>query len=370
MDKKQLFRIFFQVAFLLLMYQLLRIISPFYTGILGAVVITLIFFPVHRWLQKKVGYHHMNTAACISTVTVIIFTVIPFIFFTWLLLGEIKTVYPLAERVAAVLERWRSGASLFHNPFLSMLEMRLQDFLNLFHVDLQSIVMGTTMGVTNMLVEVTKNLPRNAFILFINLMVMIFTLFFLFRDGQTLFNRIRDLVPMDDKYKDNIAHQLYITVTAVVRGVFIVAAAQGTLAGIGFALVQNPSPVLLGFITMLVALIPFVGAATVWIPVSLIYLMHGSMGKAIFIFIWGAFLVSLVDNFLRPILIGSRAGLPILFLFFGILGGIKVYGPMGLFLGPLVVALLVAFVKIYREEYIPHLASRSGESPDGGRNRP
>lgn len=367
MDRKQLFRIFFQVAFLLLLFQLLRIISPFYTGILGAIVITLIFFPVHRWLQKKVGNHRMNLAAAISTVMVIVFTVIPFIFFTWLMLGEIKTVYPLAERVAGVIERWKSGANLFHNPFLSMLEVRLQDFLNLFHVDLQSIVMGTTMGITNMLVEVTKSLPRNAFILFVNMMVMIFTLFFLFRDGQTLFRRAKDLVPMDEKNKDNIANQLYITVTAVVRGVFIVAAAQGTFAGIGFALIQNPSPVLLGFITMLVALIPFVGAATVWIPVSAIYLLQGSVGKAIFIFLWGTFLVSLVDNFLRPILIGSRAGLPILFLFFGILGGIKVYGPMGLFLGPLVVALLVAFVRIYREEYV---AQRGPQEQGGGGERP
>ena len=156
---------------------------------------------------------------------------------------------------------------------------------------------------------------------------------------------------MDDKHKDRIATQLYLTITAVVRGMFLIAISKGTLAGIGFSIGQVPSPAVLGFVTMFLALIPFVGATVVWLPVSIYYLAQGSMGKGIFLLLWGALVVSLVDDFLRPILIGSRAKLPFLFLFFGILGGIKIYGPLGLFLGPLLVALVIAFIKIYREEY-------------------
>lgn len=352
LDRKVLFRIFFLGVFLLLFFQLLHMISPFYTGILGAIVVTLIFYPLHHWIQKKVGHGRTNLAAALSTLLAVVLTVIPFICFSWLLLNEVSVVYPLIGRVSYALQSWRNGEGVMtDNAFLQLLEMRLRAFVELVNVDIESLVIMVISGVTRAVVNVSKALPRHALALLINVAVMVFTLFFLFRDGQTLFKRAKDLIPMDDKHKDNIARQLYLTLTAVVRGVFIVAITQGTLAGIGFGIAQVPSPVLLGAVTMLVALIPFVGAAVVWLPVAAIYFFHGATLKALFLFLWGALVVSLVDNFLRPILIGSKAKLPILFLFFGILGGIKVYGPMGLFFGPLVIALLMGFIRIYKEEY-------------------
>lgn len=351
MMKEQLFRYFFIGVFILLLYQILLILSPFYTGILGAIALTLIFFPLHRLILRAVGPKRGSLAAAVSTILVLVLIVIPFTLFTWVLIKEFKVLYPVIERFSSTIGSWRQGEYFIQAPFLKAVEIKLQAILDLAQIDLQRIVMATADRIFGTVASFGKKLPRNMFVFVFNMLIMIFTLFFLLRDGQSLFKKAKDLVPMDDKHKDHIASQLYLTVTAVVRGVFLVAVAQGTLAAAGFFMAGVPSPVVLGFGTVLLALIPFVGAAAVWLPISIYYMVSASVGKGIFLFLWGLLVVSLVDNFLRPILIGSKARLPILFLFFGILGGIKVYGPMGLFLGPLVVALMIAFIRIYREEF-------------------
>lgn len=361
MSREQLFRLFFAAVFLFTFFQLLHMISPFYTGILGAIVITLIFYPLHKVIHRWVGAHRPNASAALSTALVVVLTVVPFIFFSWLLLNELQRIYPMMERLGHTIGDWRQGAAFTEHPLLTQVEARLKGFFDLAQINIEEVAMVIVNGAVGLILSITKKLPKNALLLLINLIVLIFTLFFLLRDGQTIFRKGKDLIPMDEKHKDHIVSQLYLTLTAVVRGVFIVAIAQGTLAGIGFLMAGVPSPVVLGFLTIFASLIPLVGAVVIWLPVGAYYLAQGATGTGIFVLLWGALVVSMIDNFLRPILIGSRARLPILFLFFGILGGIKVYGPMGLFLGPLIVALLIAFIKIYREEYSALAARHEGK---------
>lgn len=353
MTREQLFRFFFLAVFLFLLYQILHILSPFYTGILGAIVVALIFFPLYRLILKRIGFHRVNLAAASSTLLVIIILVIPLVFLSWLLFHELSAIHPLIEQISAKITSWRQGEPFVEIKWLAFLQMKVQSILDLIQLDLPQFARESADNILNLIKGSGKRLPQNIFIIVINILVMIFSLFFFFRDGPMLVKKIKDLIPMDEKHKDHIAQQLYLTVTAVVRGVFIVAFAQGTIAGIGFFILDVPSPTLLGFLTMFTALIPFVGATLVWLPISIYYFTQGIVGKGVLLFLWGALVVSLVDNFLRPIVIGSRAKLPILFLFFGLLGGIKIYGAMGLFLGPLVVALLIAFARIYREEFRP-----------------
>ena len=353
MKREQLFRYFSLAALVFLLYQTLLILSPFFTGILGAVVLTLIFFPMHRLVHRMFRSlpKRRGAAAAISTALAVLLIVVPFIFCTWLLTKEMKLVYPAVERFGSQLEAWRQGGSVTGAPWMLALESRVQSLLNLAQTDLRETVIEAGDFVLKFLASLGKGLPKNIFILAINLLVMVLTLFFLFRDGQTLLKKIKDLLPMETKHKEHLADLFYVTVTAVVRGVFIVAVTQGGLAGFAFIAAGVPSPIVLGFLTAITALVPLVGAAAVWLPVSLYYLLAGASGKGLFLLLWGTLVISLADNFLRPILIGSKTRLPFLFLFFGILGGVKIYGPMGLFLGPLVVALVIAFLKIYREEY-------------------
>ncbi|MBI1882852.1 MAG: AI-2E family transporter [Chlamydiae bacterium] len=350
-QREQLFRFFFLGVFLFLLYQIFHVLSPFYTGILGAIVLTLIFFPLHRLILKAMGPRHINWAATFSTSLIVIAIIIPFILLSWVLLNEVSALTPVIKHIGKTIEDWREGQMATESPWLKALQIKLNNVLDVSQVNLQKMLTEGATAIVKMILNIGKKLPRNAFVLLINILIMIFTLFFLLRDGQSLFKKAKELLPMEKKHKDQIADQLYITVTAVVRGVFIVALAQGLVAGIGFAIAGVPSPIVLAFTTTLSALIPLIGACAVWLPVCLYYLIKGSTFTWIFMAVWGFFVISLVDNFLRPLLIGSKTKLPMLFLFFGILGGIKVYGPMGFFLGPLVIALLFAFIKIYREEY-------------------
>jgi predicted PurR-regulated permease PerM len=204
------------------------------------------------------------------------------------------------------------------------------------------------------------SIVKNVILFTFQTLIMIFTLFFIFRDGPRLTIKIVGLIPMETAYKTHILNRLNQTLTAVVRGMFVTASVQGLLAGIGFVLAGVRFSVVLGFATAFMALIPFIGATAIWLPVGVYLFLKGWVVQGVGILLWGGLVVSTVDNFLRPYIIGSKANIPIVLLFFGTLGGLQAYGPIGLLVGPLTVASVLAFAKIYGEQL-----ARSNEKKTG-----
>jgi predicted PurR-regulated permease PerM len=186
----------------------------------------------------------------------------------------------------------------------------------------------------------------------LDLIVMVLTLFFFFRDGTRIVRWILDIVTMEEGNKQLILGRLDRTLSAIVRGAFITCSAQGLLAGIGLAMTGVPFPVLLGFASALFSLIPFVGASLIWAPAAIYLYFTGHPVAAVVMATWGALVVGLVDNFLRPYVIGEQAQLPILLILVGVLGGIQVFGLIGILISPLLIASVLAFAQIYREEYL------------------
>jgi len=180
---------------------------------------------------------------------------------------------------------------------------------------------------------------------------MLIALFFFFRNGERYYRGTMELLPFTPEQKESIARKLHDTFSAVINGVFLIALLQGLMTGLGFALFGAPFPVFWGFLAAVLALLPVGGAALVWIPGALFLWLTGAALQGALLAVWGTVLVSLPDNFLKPLLIGRKAKLPMFFLFLGILGGLNVYGILGILFGPLVVTLLTAFVQIYREEF-------------------
>jgi predicted PurR-regulated permease PerM len=160
------------------------------------------------------------------------------------------------------------------------------------------------------------------------------------------------LLPFTQDQQQAIARRFQDTFSAVVNGVFLVALLQGIMTGIGLALFGVPFPVFWGFLAAILALLPIGGATLIWVPAAVYLYLTGSAISGILLAVWGVVLVSLPDNFLKPLLIGRKAKIPTFLLFIGILGGLQVYGILGIFAGPLVVTLLTAFVQIYREEFV------------------
>jgi predicted PurR-regulated permease PerM len=166
------------------------------------------------------------------------------------------------------------------------------------------------------------------------------------------------LVPMEAENKALVMQGLDRTLVAMVRGTLVTAGAQGALVGIGLAMFGVPVPVLLGFAATFLAVVPFVGTALIWIPAAVYLAVNDDMAAAIGLALWGLIVVGLIDNFLRPIVVGSHARLPAMLLFIGVIGGLQVYGLVGGLISPLFIACVFAFARIYRERYLADSQSK------------
>lgn len=350
--KEQLFRYFFLGVFALILYQIVRIFSVFITPILTAVVLAMIFYPLHKWFLKKL--HSPAASSILSTLAVVMLMVVPLFILSLTVAEQAGQVYP-------EVKGWIDQAAGGERPLSSLLPERAREFwmnlrekLKLQDLNVKEFFLQRLRESSQELTTIGASVLKNAVFFFLNVLILTFTIFFLFKDGKRAIEWFIELIPMEADHKSHIADTLYTTFNAVIRGLFLTAAAQGILAGIGFAIAGVKFAVILGLLTTFLAIFPFGGAAAVWIPATLYLYWQGFTGSAIFLGVWGLLVVSTIDNFLKPILIGGKAKLPLLLLFFGILGGIKLYGFLGVLLGPLFIACAMAFIRIYREEFQPH----------------
>jgi predicted PurR-regulated permease PerM len=176
-------------------------------------------------------------------------------------------------------------------------------------------------------------------------LLMLFVLFFMLRDGPRFARQLVTLLPIEERRRTRLWEHLTEVTRAVFLGIGLTALLQGTLVGIGFWIAGLPSPLVFGVVAAFVSLIPMVGSALVWAPAALVLALRGDYGHAIFLATWGALVVGMVDNFLRPLLISGRAEVPTLAVFVGVMGGLSAFGFIGLFVGPIVLGLLVALFR-------------------------
>ena len=181
---------------------------------------------------------------------------------------------------------------------------------------------------------------------------MVFSMFFFFRDGDLLLRELKSLIPMAPNYKDMVVNKLREVTYATFFGIFGTGICQGVAAGMIFWGLGINNPTLWAAATALVSLIPVIGTATIWVPLSIYLILTGYLGKGIILLVLGSGVIGLVDNFVRPLIIeGKSEGMHLLLVFFSLAGGLILFGPSGLVLGPLVSALLVTFLDIYRAEF-------------------
>jgi predicted PurR-regulated permease PerM len=179
--------------------------------------------------------------------------------------------------------------------------------------------------------------------------VMLFLLFFIIRDGRAIARQGAALVPLPPAQRDDLARRLSSVTHAVVRGTVVTAVVQGLLCGIAFTVVGLPAPVVFGVVAAVLSVVPFGGTALVWAPAVIILAAQGRYTQAVILVAFGV-VISSVDNFLKPMLISGRAVLPTLAVFIGVLGGLAAFGMIGLFLGPVVIALVLALIEFAREK--------------------
>jgi predicted PurR-regulated permease PerM len=345
LTRSHIFTIVFFAIFLFLLYQMGRLLAPFSAALIWAGIIALALNPLYRravtLLRGKKGL-----AAASMTLGTLVVVIGPAVALLMALVSQSIDLYQgAAESIksGAAIELWNSLSAVVSEKLLTL------PFLA--DLDIKGMVIGGLSQFSSGLASQVGAVLRNTLLLVVNILIMLIALFFFFRNGEDYYRTALDLLPFTPEQKKSIARKFQDTFTAVINGVFLIALGQGIMTGIGFAVFSVPFPVFWGFLAAVLALLPIGGAALVWIPGALFVFLTGSTLKGVLLAVWGTVLVSLPDNFLKPMIIGKKAKLPTFFLFLGILGGLQVYGFLGILFGPLVVTLLTAFIQIYREEY-------------------
>lgn len=346
-NRELLIRVFFFTAFAFLLYQLFLLAKPFFAALLVSTMLVITFFPIYKRVRRRVK--SPNVASLILTCAVLLSAVLPLVALTWIVIRESAHVIPAFQQVSEALSSGDSfSVRQYLPPTFTPIADRISAFLSNLNIDGKQLVLDNIREFTARVGNVGALVARNAFFMLVKLAVLIIALFFTFRDGETFLSWVLHLIPMEESHKHAIAKSAYETFRAVTTGVFLTAAAQGIVAMFGFFIADIRLPVLLGLATGMASLL---GASfLVTFPVAIFAAMV-SPGKGLFLFIWGAVAVGWLDNFLKPILIGSQARMPFVLVFFSILGGLKMYGLLGIILGPILVASVLAFVRIYREAY-------------------
>lgn len=317
-----------------LLYLLYLVIEPFLSPLIWAAVLAVFFFPAHRRLRDRV--RSPSLSALLSVIAVALLLVVPVVMLTPAFVGQTAQVIsdlPLGE----IVDRVERG--------LEFLSARLPPSVGNIDKTLEEGVSAASKKVGGWSAKVVGN-----FALFIlDFVVLLLALYYLFRDGPHLVELLRDVSPFGGERHDVMMKQAMDMITVTISSSFVVAAVQGALGGMAFAVLSLPSPVFWGVVTALMAFLPFVGAWMIWMPAGVALLLQGQTGRGIALLVMGAVLVSLVDNILRPILIADRSRLNGLLVFISVLGGIQTFGLLGIVLGPLIMATAVGLLKGYQE---------------------
>ncbi len=350
MTRRHLFAACFFAILLVLLYQIGVVFTPFLLPVLWAAILAHVTFPLHVRLTALLKGRETASAALL-TLGILAIVVAPVVVLASLLIQETGSAYD-------AINAWVQSGGVKRLPAqLATLPLgeHLQEALGRVIVspgDIESFLLQSSKAVSGFVVEQAAGFAKNAFLLAANFLVAIVTLFFFFKDGTRFLDGLYRIIPLEDAHKGKIVARLDQTITAVVKGTVITAIVQGLLAGTAYAILGVPFPVFLMALTILLAPLPFGGTALIWGPVALYLFWVGPTWKAIAMLLWGMSAVAIVDNVLTPLLIGKGAKLPVLFLFFSILGGLSAYGLIGLFLGPILLAILLTAIQIYREEYL------------------
>jgi predicted PurR-regulated permease PerM len=350
LDRERLFEIIFFVGYFFLLYQLFRVFAPFIAPLLVAAMLALAAFPFRQLVAGWTG--SPNLAALLVTLSLMITVVVPLVWLTWVLSQEMSAAIPV---VSAWLRGQQAGESSVIGahlpPSLVGFWESISGFLEVFEFDFKAIALEAVQKIGSNATLIGTRMVREFFVLLFQLVVLLFALFLFLRDGPRIIARVVDFVPMDDDSKAVVLERLGRTLAAMLRGSIITAALQGALTGVGLAVFSVPYPVALGFAAAFLAVVPFIGAAIVWIPASIYLFLTDHSGAAIGLAVWGLVVVSLVDDILRPVLVGGHARLPATLIFLAVFGGFQVYGLVGGLIGPLLVACVFAFIRIYGERY-------------------
>ena len=323
----------------LVVYLCLLILGPFLDVLAWSAVLAIAFYPVHQSLVRKTG--HVSLSAFICSALVVVAIVIPLLFMIGVAIDQFLALRDYLQQAAA------DDTGIVPGPLRSAFDW----LTDRFGIDAPAVVEWIRQH-ANELARVTAEyslaIAANVTSVVVSFIFTIFAMFLLFRDGDRIVASIADLLPFERAQSYEMLVHIRDVIYGSVYGVVVIALLQGALCGGMFWLLGIPSAALWGTVTVLTSVLPLVGAAAVWVPGTLYLMLVGHWVQAIVLAVWGTAVISGVDNFLRPRLVGGRVGLSEIVMFFALLGGLRVFGVLGIVLGPVVFAIAASILEVLR----------------------
>jgi predicted PurR-regulated permease PerM len=330
------------------------ILLPFYAAVFWGTVIAILFVPLHRRLLESMK-RRRNLAALCTIMIIVAIVILPITLIGALLTQEALDFYGKVQSgeldLARFFQQIHDGLPAWAINLLSRFGLASLGAVQ------EKLSAGLTAG-SQYIATQALNIGHSTFDFIVSLFVMLYLLFFLLRDEKALSKRIMESIPLRAEQRQAFLLKFTTVIRATVKGDMLVALLQGTLGGLMFWFLGIGAPILWGVIMAFFSLLPAIGAGLIWIPVAVYLLATGAIWQGVTLIMFGALVIGLVDNFLRPILVGKDTKMPEFVVLISTLGGIVTFGLNGLVIGPVIAAMFIAAWDIFS-------ASRQGADNDG-----
>lgn len=323
------------------------IIKPLAMPLMWSILFSYFAYPIFTFLHKRLfRERYRNIAAAISTGVILVFIALPLL---------MLSIFVTREAIRISRQLMESGlisgsyadiiAAVKSLPIFGGFVNELDLITDLPIVD--ALIKDSARYVTAFLTMISSQIFESILKLALIILIVAITSFFLVRDGRRMIDYATDLLPLPEEERVGFVMRTAVMLKAVVCGIIMTAAVQGTLGGLGWWYVGLAHPVFFGFCMFMTAMIPFVGTPAIWVPGSAALFLRGDLSGCVILLLWGLLVVSSIDNFIKPIFISEGSKIHMLLIFVGLFGGLYAWGFLGVFVGPLILSLALFLLDIY-----------------------
>lgn len=325
------------------------ILLPFFTSIMWGSIFALLFAPLFRWLLPRVK-NRPTVAALITLLVVLVIVILPLVLVATSLVREAGVIYQRLQT-----GEW-NPALFFHGVFDALPHWVTAVLNSLGLVSFNTLQARLTVALTQgvqFIATQTFTIGQNTFEFVASVFITLYLAFFLIRDSNAVLHSVWHAVPLADVHKQVLMEKFTTAIRATVKGNLLVAAIQGALGGLGFWYLGVSSSVMWAVLMAFLSLLPAIGAGLVWLPMAVYFFLAGAVWKSVALVAYGVMVIGLIDNLLRPILVGKDICMPDYIVMITTLGGIAVFGINGFVLGPVIAAMFIAVWHIRTIAYDP-----------------
>lgn len=333
--------IFFFALLIILGIAILYLFRPFFYPIFWAGILAVFFHPVYNWLLKYLRWNFL--CAIISLFIIVALIILPLVAISTIIINQSLSLYQAVSNGSLLVQvknlaGWLDNSSI--SPYLGV----VRDYWN-------ENIQNFTKTISIFLLNNLQNITQNSLQFLGMFLLMLYTLYYFLKDGPRILKRAMHLSPLGDKYETLLYRRFTSTVRATLKGMFIVGGIQAIIGGITFWLTGIQGALIWAILMLVATLVPAFGCSAVWLPAGIVMIVMGNVWPGIIILLVGFFVISTIDNVLRPIIVGKDIQMHPLLVLFSTLGGILIFGISGVIIGPVIASLFLAVIVIYEEHY-------------------